>query len=193
MFTKKNILLITKINLFIITAFLTLALFPITFSKYQSTATGNVNSNIAFYLFKADYQVQRIKLADLEPSNTPHVYTFSISNQNNNKTSDVDIEYTLKVVTTTNLPLRYQLYENEDYQSNNSTNLITQNNSTIAPDEDGTYFQTFEFDQEELLYTTPKTNNYTLVVYFDETNTNAKYQDTIESVRIIVESRQIIE
>ena len=188
MFSKKNILLISKINLFLVAFFITLVLFPFTLSKYETNTTGNVNSNIAFYLFKADYQVQRIKLADLKPSSEAHVYTFSVSNQNNNKVSDVDIEYTLRIVTTTNLPLRYQLYENENYQSNNATNLINANNSTIAPDQDGTYFQ-----REELLYSTPKTNNYTLVVYYDTTNKEAKYQDTVESVRIIIESRQIID
>ena len=193
MFNKKNILLISKLNLFFITFFITLIIFPFTLSKYQSTATGNINSNIAFYLFKTDYQIERIKLADLEPSTTPHIYTFTIGNQNNNKVSDVDIEYYLKIITTTNLPLRYQLYKNQDYESNDSTNLINNTNTTIEKDSDGTYFQTFEFDKEELLYTTPKTNNYTLVVYFDETNKEAKYQDTPESVRIIVDSRQIID
>ena len=193
MFNKKNILLISKLNLFLITFFITLIIFPFTLSKYQSTATGNINSNIAFYLFNTDYQIERIKLADLEPSNTPHIYTFTISNQDNSKVSDVDIEYILKIVTTTNLPLRYQLYKNEDFESNDSTNLINDNNTTIEKDDDGTYFQTFEFNKEELLYTTPKTNNYTLVVYFDETNKEAKYQDTPESVRIIVDSKQIID
>ena len=193
MFSKKNILLISKINLFIVTFLITLIIFPFTLSKYQTAATGNINSNIAFYLFKTDYQIERIKLADLEPSTIPHIYNFTIGNQNNNKVSDVDIEYTLKIVTTTNLPLRYKLYKNEAYESNDSTNLINNDNTTIEKDNDGTYFQTFEFNKEELLYTTPKTNNYTLVVYFDETNKEAKYQDTPESVRIIVDSKQIID
>ena len=193
MFKKKNIVLISKFNLFLIALFLTVFIFPLTYSKYQSTATGNINSNIAFYLFKTSYQVERIKLADLEPSNTPHIYTFTIGNQSNNKVSDVDIEYILKIITTTNLHLRYQLYENEDYQLNTSTNLINTNNTDISKDEDGTYFQTFTFAKETLLYETPKTNTYTLVVYYDETNTDAKYQDTVESVRIVVDSKQIID
>ncbi len=193
MFNKKNILLISKINLFLISFFITLVLFPFTLSKYQTTSTGNVNSNIAFYLFKTDYQVQRIKLADIKPSSVPNVYTFSISNQNNSKISDVDIEYILRIVTTTNIPLRYQLYKNEDYQSNDATNLINGNNTTIYQDDDGTYFQKFEFSTEELLYSTPKTNNYTLVVYYDDTNKEFKYQDTVESIRIIIDSKQIID
>ena len=193
MFKKKNIVLISKFNLFLIALFLTVFIFPLTYSKYQSTATGNINSNIAFYLFKTSYQVERIKLADLEPSNTPHIYTFTIGNQSNNKVSDVDIEYILKIITTTNLHLRYQLYENEDYQLNTSTNLINTNNTDISKDEDGTYFQTFTFAKETLLYETPKTNTYTLVVYYDETNTDSKYQDTVESVRIVVDSKQIID
>ena len=193
MFKKKNIVLISKFNLFLIALFLTVFIFPLTYSKYQSTATGNINSNIAFYLFKTSYQVERIKLADLEPSNTPHIYTFTIGNQSSNKVSDVDIEYILKIITTTNLHLRYQLYENEDYQLNTSTNLINTSNTDISKDEDGTYFQTFTFAKETLLYETPKTNTYTLVVYYDETNTDAKYQDTVESVRIVVDSKQIID
>ena len=193
MFTNKRVKFIFKIDV-ILTAFLLMIIFfPMAFSKYQTTTTGKINSNIAFYLAKTDYQVKRIKLTDLVPSDNPYVFTFDVSNYNDSNVSDVDIEYTLQVVTTTNLPLRYQLFENEDYQLNSSTNLITENNRVIARDADGTYFQTITLPKETLLYTVPKKNSYTIVVYFDESNKDSKYQDIIDSIRIIVDSRQIID
>ena len=114
-------------------------------------------------------------------------------NKKGEKTSEVDIEYVLSIVTTTNLPLRYELYENSNYQDSNAVNLITDSNTVTELDEDGTYFQTFTFEKEELFFSTPTTNTYTLVVYFDQSSNDAKYQDAVEGVRIIVDSKQIIE
>ncbi len=114
MFTKERIRLISKINIFLIAFLIVIVLFPMALSKYETHTTGNVNSNIAFYLSKTDYKTKNIKLAELKPSSIPHVYTFDVGNTNGTKTSEVDIEYILKIVTTTNLPLRYQLYKNED-------------------------------------------------------------------------------
>ena len=137
MFTEKRIKLISKINTFLIAFLVMIILFPMALSKYETTATGNINSNIAFYLNKTGYQSNNIKLTELKPSPNPYVYTFTVGNQDGTKISEVDIEYTVKIVTTTNLPLRYLLYENEDYQSNSSTNLVTSNNTVTAADDDG--------------------------------------------------------
>lgn len=193
MFSKRKFLLISKINILIIILLLIIKIMPVTLSKYQSSGIGNMNSNIAFYLISADYLTQNIKLTDLTPSDEAYVYTFTIGNQKEEKVSEVDIEYTLSIVTTTNLPLRYELYENANYQEEGSVNLISTTNTVVSPDSDGTYFQNFTFEKEELYYQTPTTNTYTLVVYFDETNNDAKYQDVIEGIQIIVDSRQIIE
>ena len=107
MFSKKKFLLISKINILIIVLLLLIKIMPITLSKYQSSGIGNTNSNIAFYLLTADYLTEKIKLSDLIPSDNPYIYTFTISNKKGEKTSEVDIEYVLSIVTTTNLPLRY--------------------------------------------------------------------------------------
>ena len=175
-----------------LTASLFFALYR-TFSSYQTVITGDISSNIAFYLTKSDYQVQQIYLSSITPRNEPYVYSFSVANRDGNKISDVDIEYVLKVVATTNLPLRYELYMNENYTSAGATNLVNNNNTTLERDEYNTIFKTITLTKENLLYTTPKTNSYTLLIYYDATNTNAKYQDTVESIRIVTDSRQIIE
>ena len=193
MFSKKKFLLISKINILIIVLLLLIKILPVTLSKYQSSGTGNIDSNIAFYLLSADYLTQNIKLTDLVPSDSPYVYTFTIGNEKDDTTSEVDIEYVLSIITTTNLPLRYELYKNSDYQSADAVNLITNDNTVIEPDSDGTIFQTFTFGKEELYYTTPTTNTYTLLVYFDKINNDAKYQDIVEGLRINIDSKQIID
>lgn len=175
-----------------ITLSLFFALFK-TFSSYQTVVTGEISSNIAFYLAKADYQVKQIYLSSLTPRNEPYVYTFSVANQDGNKTSDVDLEYVLKVVSTTNLPLRFELYMNENYTDSSATNLANNENTVIEYDDYGTIFKTITLNKEQLLYNTPSTNNYTLLIYYDSSNNDAKYQDTIESIRIVTDSRQIIE
>ena len=162
-------------------------------SKYETEVQTKVQSNIAFYLTKTEYMTKNIKLADIKPSNNPYIYTFKVGNVDGNKRSEVDISYILKIITTTNIPLRYELYMNEDYQLSTATNLISNENKVIEPDEDGTYFQTFTFEEEKLYYSTDKTNEYTLLVYYDITENNAKYQDTVESIRIVVDSSQIID
>lgn len=193
MFSKRKFLLISKINILIIILLLIIKIMPVTLSKYQSSGIGNMNSNIAFYLISADYLTQNIKLTDLTPSDEAYVYTFTIGNKKEEEISEVDIEYTLSIVTTTNLPLRYELYENTNYQEEGSVNLISATNTVVSSDSDGTYFQNFTLNKEELYYQIPTTNTYTLVIYFDQTNNDAKYQDVVEGIQIIVDSRQIIE
>lgn len=168
-------------------------LFSTSFSKYQTNGVGQVNSNVAFYLLKPGYMTNQIKLSDLSPSDDPYVYTFSVSNTDGTNRCEVDMSYVVKIVTTTNIPLRYELYMNENYQNNNATNLININNTVIAADDDGTYFQTFTLNSVNMYYNANKTDNYTLLVYYDDEVKNSKYQDTIEGIRIDIDSQQIIE
>ena len=187
---KNRVALVSKIITFLLIFVIGIAIIPITVSKYQSTGSGVINSNIAFYLLKDGYYVQNVKLSDVDLNESPYVVNFSVTNRKDNKVSDVDIEYVVKVITTTNLPFTYELYENENYE--NGTNLISSSNTDVSLDSDGTYFQTFTLNSENLYYNNPKVNNYTLLVNYGDL-TDAKYQDIVESVRIVVDSKQIIE
>ena len=193
MINKKKMLLMSKISLFLLILFIIIAIIPLTISKYETVTNGNINSNIAFYLFNDSYQTENVTLSNVDFTRGYYVVNFSVSNQKGTKVSDVDISYILKVVTTTNLPFEYELYENEDYNDNGATNLISSSNTDVSRDDDGTYFQTFTMNEETLLYNSPSANQYTLVVYFGDYYNNAKYQDMVESVRIIIDSKQIID
>ena len=193
MINKKKMLLMSKVSLFLLVLFIIIAIIPLTISKYETVTNGNINSNIAFYLFNDSYQTENVTLSNVDFTRGYYVVNFSVSNQKGTKVSDVDISYILKVVTTTNLPFEYELYENEDYNDNGATNLISSSNTDVSRDDDGTYFQTFTMNEETLLYNSPSANQYTLVVYFGDYYNNAKYQDMVESVRIIIDSKQIID
>ncbi len=193
MFNKQKILLLSKISLFILIVLIIIAIVPLTISKYETVSSGEINSNIAFYLFHDDYVVRNVSLSNVDFSEGSYVLNFTISNQKDTKVSDVDIKYILKIITTTNLPFEYELYENENYDDTDATNLISSSNTVIERDDDGTYFQTFTMSEETLLYQSPKVNNYTLVVKFADYYRNYKYQDMVESVRIVIDSEQIID
>lgn len=143
----------------------------------------------AFYLLNDEYQSKSIKLDTVEPRNDEYVYTFSISNNKSNQRTETTLEYELRIITTTNLPLTYKLYKNEDYKT--GTNIIT--NDTTAPDEYGTIFRTISTNKEIFVHTEDQTNIYTLVVNFPQEYNKTEYQDIIEAIIIEINSKQIIQ
>ena len=157
-----------------------------TFSRFQSDADVVAKLDAAFYIVDEDYQTMTINLDSIVPRDDPYVYNFSISNTDGTNRAEVNLEYDLKIVTTTNLPLQYYLYLNGD----NRTDIITR--TTIDQDEYDTYFKTMETQTEEFEFTKDETNTYRLEIYFAPTYKDISYQDIIEGIEIQVNSRQII-
>ena len=54
-------------------------------------------------------------------------------------------------------------------------------------------FQEFTFNKEKLYFSTPKVNTYTLLIYFNESDEDAIYQDNIELVELNVDSSKIVD
>ena len=131
-----------------------------------------------------------IKLTDLQPSVTPYVYSFTVANNNGVDRTETSLEYTLSLRTTTNLPLQYELYLDEDYQDSSSTNLF--DTSEIMVDDDGMYFLKVSIPKRTFGYTQNEIDNYTLVIYFPYQYRDYNYQNMIESIELIVDSKQII-
>lgn len=170
---------------------ITLRIFTLTLSKFESEAKSTTDIDIAFYLLKEDYQTMELSLENLYPSEKPYVYTFSISNADGEKRAEVDLTYELAIKTTTNLPLTYELYMNESYNDENSTIALTRNE--VDTDEDGTYFRYLETANETFEYVNIEKNVYQLVVYFPQEYNTENYQDIIESIEININAKQVIE
>lgn len=187
---KKRLLVV--ILIFFCAIFLVFKLFQVAYASYESSAKINANIQKALYILEEGDLDFNIDLEQIIPSDTPYVYKFSVSNFNQKTTSDIDIEYTLRIRTTTNLPLIYKLYRNENHDDSTATNLI-QNIST-KQDVDHAWYNVAKVEKTyTFLYTEKKTDIYTLVINFPkEYKNNEEYADTIENIIVELNSKQVI-
>lgn len=181
---------IIKILILLLIIILLIKLISSTVARYESNANANSNIQAAFYVLSDDFQTMTLNLDTLIPSSELHVYTFSVSNNDGTNTCETDMQYDLIIRTTTNLPIEYELYMNQNYTDSDAVSAIKTNE--VAKDDDGTYFRTITTDTQTFLYTKAETNTYQLVIKFPEQYNNIEYQDVIEAIEITVDSKQVI-
>lgn len=181
------------------------------YSLYESEASSTADINVAFYTLEDEYETKVISLDEMLPGSTRTV-KFSISNfyvdENNEKvTTETDMEYELKIRTTTNLPLEYKLYKEQSLDSDELIDMLeveTVENANMYLDEDKTIFKALVqsdpdlkaekiTDKDEFSYKTSDTKTYILEVKLPENCNTVDYQNIIECIEISVDSKQIIE
>ncbi len=190
MINKERLFLVGKLFVLLIAFVIAIGLTPVVFSKYETEVANVAQTDIAFYILNENYYQQTMQLSDMIPRATPYVYSFTVSNFRGNNRLETSLEYEMSIVATTNLPLNFELYENENYNDIGATNIIANNNS--VQDEDGTYFKTLTSISETFGFTENQTNTYQLVVYFPSIYISYQYQDILELVTININSHQII-
>lgn len=190
MYKRKKSINKIKILIVLIFIFVIAKIISYTFSLFETNSNSDINLKMAYYILEEDYQTMNINLGTLLPREEPYIYTFAISNYNNEKRLETNMQYDLKIRTTTNLPLRFELYKNENYEESGSQNII--NNTTTEPDEYNTFFTTYETPTSYFGYENNEQNIYNLVVYFPSMYNSIDYQNVIENIEIIIESKQII-
>jgi len=190
MIKKKRRILYVKLIILLLGFLVLLRIFTLVLSRYESESKSIANVDMAFYLLKEDFSQMSLNLATILPQKNEYVYTFSIGNQDGIKTAEVDLEYDLTLRTTTNLPLSYELYMNQNYTDSNAESIIESNN--VEADDYNTYFRTITTPKQTLYYRTPTTNVYQLVVHFPENYNTVNYQDIIELLEIKVDAKQLL-
>ena len=180
--SKNRTILIKKIIVLILCILIVIRIITLVMSKYETSSNSEANIDTAFYVLNDDYQTMSLNLDSLIPSSNPYVYTFSISNEKDGNVTETDLVYNLKIRTTTNLPLTFELLENE--------NTISDITGSVNKDADGTYFRTISVGDRYFKHSISGTNIYKLVVSFPEDFTSIAYQDIIELVEISVTSSQ---
>lgn len=163
---------------------------PMAYSRYEIEGNNKIKTAVAYYVVNPSYQYIDVKIPNMVPRVKPYVYNFSIKNNKDGARSEVSLEYELLIKTTTNLDLKYELYMNEDYNNLNASNIIY--NDLVKADEDGTFFREMKAPKQFFNYRYNEENNYTLLIYFDEKYKNYAYQDIIESIFIIIDSKQVV-
>lgn len=188
---KKRFLLFALLLLLLL--FLAFYLLGKAYASYQSSAKLNANIEQALYIFGGDRMSFNIDPEKIVPSDQPYTYKFSIANFNANQKSEVDLNYSIAIRSTTNLPITLELYRNENYGDEGITNLLT--GTTEKQDEDGAWYRVYDpLEEYRMNYTEQKTDIYTLVVKFPKIYAeNTIYADDIENIEITIKSTQVIE
>lgn len=183
------------------------------FSLFESQANSDNNIDIAFFLVNDRYSIskedgsyeytKRVNITDLKPGDSK-TYKIWISNYaflNENEDSielfeensegkkkviaDTNIEYTLKIRATTNLPLEYKLGSKEENVKKD-----------ITPEVGGIYFYNiFTVENRKLTIENAEgeQDTYELEITFPEEYKDAKYQDIIEYIEVSIDAKQIVE
>lgn len=190
MINRKKAKLIIKLLIAVLSLIILIRFISFTLSRYQSKARSNANVDVAFYVLNKNFQTMTLNLGGIFPNDTPYTYSFSIANTDGTNNAETDLQYDLKIRTTTNMPITYELYMNQKYTDSGANNIITDN--SVAQDADGTYFRTITTNTITLLKSNITTNLYQLVVRFPSTYNTTKYQDLIDAIEISVDSKQVI-
>ena len=160
----KKFLKYNRLTIAIIILAILLFIVPITYSRFQSTRTPNAEIETAFYIIDSNYETKSVHLDDLVPSDTPYTYNFTVANNNGTDRAETDIEYTIEITSTTNLPLTYALYLNQEYT-----------------------------ESKKFSHLKDESNSYQMTVVFPKEYEDFEYQGIIEGIIITVKSKQVIE
>lgn len=192
MFDKKKLLKINQLTIGIIILFILMLAVPFAYSKLFSQTESDSQIETAFFLLNEDYYEASISLENLLPRDEPYAYKFKISNNDGTNRLETKMEYNLKIITTTNLPISYKLYINEEYTTEGSINIITNDIVERDEGEDGAYFRTLETETKTFGFEEDQENIYQLVVLFPKEYDSFEYQNIIEGITIKIEAKQII-
>ena len=109
----------------------------------------------------------------INPTDTEKDYVFKVSNKEEDKKSEVSMQYTLEIKNTNNLPLKFELY-NYANGAIVGENLLSNNKTQIIP---------LKLNDEE--------QGYQLKIKWNQENKNYQYAKVIDYVQIVLDSSQI--
>ena len=171
---------ISKKNLVLLISFIVLisvGIVSITYAKYEIHAKSVAPLEYALYIINLEPVSDTVKLSEIKPSN------------DDKKRLEVNLEYSLVIRSTTNLPLEYRLVVNDDYKINTSNAFVS---DEVVADSDGTYFRIMKAPDSNFSYREDETNYYYLIVKFPLNYVDSKYQDITEFLSIEINSKQVI-
>lgn len=155
----------------------------ITYSLFTSSSKLVANQKIAQFVFNATKtDVIELPIANLNPG-AKSEYKFQVTNNIDNKRSDVTIKYQMTIKTFHFMPLEINLYK-----ENEETPLLTCEESSRNTDNEvvcNTEVQTMD-------YKLNATDNYKLVIEFPEEYNDDSYTDLVDYVDIEIKSWQAI-
>ena len=166
-----------------------LAASRITQARYETDTKARVLPSIAFFVVGVESQNKQIKLESIVPRTEPYLYSFEVSNFNDSKKANVDLTYSIEIITTTNMPLNYKVYKGNV----NGDEIVDED--FITTDENGVYYRHFKIDGvSEMNYQERVTDTYILWVEFplQYKNNPIDYAGIIDLVDIKINAEQVV-
>ena len=186
-FDKKMLLRLIILSCLIIITLIVIRNYKFTKSKYETITDVEVTPTIAFFVTDVKSYNDSIKLEEIVPRSNPYLYSFTVSNFKDNKRANVDLTYSIEFITTTNLPLNFKLYREDDL-----VNDITSSTS-FTTDSNGMYYKHLYIDEVSTLkYSINSTDTYILSVEFPEIykNNPEDYSGVVELIEVYVHAEQ---
>ena len=181
----------TIFSILLIITILVVGAFNMSLARYETNTAVNVSPTLAFFVVDVRSQTGQIELASMVPSSTPYLYSFTVSNydSNLNKKANVDLTYSIEIITTTNMPLNFKIFKGEN---------LTQDeidSDTISTDSNGVYYRHLVInDVSTFRYNTVSTDTYTLWVEFPLSYRDYPddYSGIIDLVDIKINAEQVV-
>lgn len=158
-------------------------------ARYESDTNVNISPSLAFFIVDVGTSSGQIKLDGLVPRNEPYLYSFNVSNFNDEKRANVDLTYSIELITTTNIPLNFKVFRANNYEENEMDVDVT------TTDENGVYYRHLVInDVNTMNYNVDTTDVYTLWVEFPKIYENYPdyYAGIIELVDIKINAEQVV-
>ena len=186
-FDKKLLLRLIILSCLIIITLIVIRNYKFTKSKYETITDVEVTPTIAFFVTDVKSYNDSIKLEEIVPRSNPYLYSFTVSNFKDNKRGNVDLTYSIEFITTTNLPLNFKLYREDDLE-----NDITSSTS-FTTDSNGMYYKHLFIEEvSSLKYSLDSTDTYILSVEFPEIykSNPDDYSGVVELIEVYVHAEQ---
>ncbi len=160
-----------------------------TAAKYVTDTDVSLSPDFAFFIVNVSTQSATIRLDNMVPRDRAYEYTFQVSNFKGTEKANVDLTYSIEVISTTNLPLMIKLFKGTN------TNQTPNYTETITANSDGVYFKHLLYSGvSTMLFNNRYTDTYTLWVQYpvsamDEAEGNA---GVIELIDVEIRAEQVV-
>lgn len=172
-----------KIIVMLVTSIVLICGSGITYSLFTSSTKAVANQKIAKFVFNAaKTDVIELPISNLNPGEKAE-YTFQVTNNIDNKRSDVTIKYQMTIKTFHFMPLEINLYK-----ENEETPLLTCEESSRNTDNE----VVCNIEVQTMDYKLNATDNYKLVIEFPEEFNDDSYTDLVDYIDIEIKSWQAI-
>ena len=175
-------------SILLIVTLVSLGKMNFTQARYESETEVSVEPTLAFFIVDVENTSGQIKLDGIIPRTEPYLFTFQVSNFTATEHANVDLTYSIEIITTTNMHLNFKIYK-----GNGTTDEI--DSDTTTTDVNGVYYRHLVINDVSVMnYSQNVTDTYTLWVEFPTSNMNMPdaYAGIIDLVDVKINAEQVV-